>query len=108
VDVLELFQGDEQTELIVLAGEIGGSAEEDAAAYIAEHLTKPVVAYIAGFTAPVGKQMGHAGAIVSGAAGTAAAKARALEGRGVRVARTPTEVAEIAAQILGGASLPAR
>jgi succinyl-CoA synthetase alpha subunit len=108
VDVLELFQGDEQTEMIVLAGEIGGSAEEDAAEYIAEHLTKPVVAYIAGFTAPVGKQMGHAGAIVSGTAGTAAAKARALEAKGVRVARTPTEGAEIAAQILGGASLPAR
>jgi succinyl-CoA synthetase alpha subunit len=100
VDVLELFQSDDQTELIVLSGEIGGSAEEEAAEYIADHLTKPVVAYIAGFTAPEGKQMGHAGAIVSGSAGTAVAKARALEARGVRVGRTPTEVAEIAVQLL--------
>jgi succinyl-CoA synthetase alpha subunit len=96
VDVIELFEADEQTELIVLAGEIGGSAEEEAADYIAEHVRKPVVAYIAGFTAPAGKQMGHAGAIVSGSAGTAAAKAQALEAKGVRVGRTPTEVAEIA------------
>jgi succinyl-CoA synthetase alpha subunit len=108
VDVLELFQGDDQTELIVLSGEIGGSAEEEAAEYIAEHMTKPVVAYIAGFTAPEGKQMGHAGAIVSGTAGTAIAKAQALEARGVRVGRTPTEVAEIAVEVLGGASTPAR
>ena len=107
VDVLELFQADEQTELIVLAGEIGGSAEEEAADYIAERVTKPVVAYIAGFTAPAGKQMGHAGAIVSGTSGTAAAKAQALEERGVRVGRTPKEVAEIAVEVLGGASLPA-
>ena len=92
VDVLELFEADEQTELIVLSGEIGGSAEEEAADYIAEHVSKPVVAYIAGFTAPAGKQMGHAGAIVSGSAGTAAAKAQALEAKGVRVGRTPTEV----------------
>jgi succinyl-CoA synthetase alpha subunit len=96
VDVIELFEADEQTELIVLSGEIGGSAEEEAAEYIAAHVTKPVVAYIAGFTAPAGKQMGHAGAIVSGSAGTAAAKAQALEAKGVRVGRTPTEVAEIA------------
>jgi succinyl-CoA synthetase alpha subunit len=96
VDILELFQSDEQTELIVLSGEIGGSAEEEAAEYIAAHVTKPVVAYIAGFTAPAGKQMGHAGAIVSGSAGTAAAKAQALEAKGVRVGRTPTEVAQIA------------
>jgi succinyl-CoA synthetase alpha subunit len=102
VDVLELFQNDEQTELIVLSGEIGGSAEEEAAQYIAEHVSKPVVAYIAGFTAPAGKQMGHAGAIVSGSAGTAAAKAQALEERGVRVGRTPTEVAELAVQTLRG------
>jgi succinyl-CoA synthetase alpha subunit len=107
VDVLELFAADEQTELIVLAGEIGGSAEEEAADYIAEHLAKPVVAYIAGFTAPAGKQMGHAGAIVSGTSGTAAAKAQALEARGVRVGRTPTQVAEIAVEVLGGASLAA-
>jgi succinyl-CoA synthetase alpha subunit len=96
VDVIELFENDEQTELIVLSGEIGGSAEEEAAEYIAANVKKPVVAYIAGFTAPAGKQMGHAGAIVSGSAGTAAAKAQALEARGVRVGRTPTEVAEIA------------
>jgi succinyl-CoA synthetase alpha subunit len=102
VDVLELFQNDPQTELIVLSGEIGGSAEEEAAEYIAEHVSKPVVAYIAGFTAPAGKQMGHAGAIVSGSAGTAAAKAQALEAEGVRVGRTPTEVAELAVQILRG------
>ena len=102
VDILELFQADPQTELIVLAGEIGGSAEEEAAEHIAENVTKPVVAYIAGFTAPAGKQMGHAGAIVSGSSGTAAAKAQALEARGVRVGRTPTEVAELAVQILRG------
>jgi succinyl-CoA synthetase alpha subunit len=102
VDILELFQADPETELIVLAGEIGGSAEEEAAAYIAEHVTKPVVAYIAGFTAPAGKQMGHAGAIVSGTSGTAAAKAQALEERGVRVGRTPTEVAELAVGVLRG------
>jgi succinyl-CoA synthetase alpha subunit len=96
VDVIELFEADAQTELIVLSGEIGGSAEEEAADYIAEHVSKPVVAYIAGFTAPAGKQMGHAGAIVSGSAGTAAAKAQALEAKGVRVGRTPTEVAELA------------
>jgi succinyl-CoA synthetase alpha subunit len=102
VDVLELFQADEQTELIVLSGEIGGSAEEEAAEYIAASVTKPVVAYIAGFTAPAGKQMGHAGAIVSGSAGTAAAKAQALEAKGVRVGRTPTEVARIAVEVLGG------
>jgi len=107
VDVLELFESDEQTELVVLSGEIGGSAEEEAAEYIAENMSKPVVAYIAGFTAPAGKQMGHAGAIVSGSAGTAAAKAQALEARGVRVGRTPTQTAEIAVEVLGGASLAA-
>ena len=101
IDILELFQADPQTELIVMAGEIGGSAEEEAAEYISEHVSKPVVAYIAGFTAPPGKTMGHAGAIVSGTAGTAKAKAEALEAKGVRVGRTPTEVAEIAAEIAG-------
>jgi succinyl-CoA synthetase alpha subunit len=101
VDILELFEGDEQTEIVVLSGEIGGSAEEEAAEYIADHMSKPVVGYIAGFTAPPGKQMGHAGAIVSGSAGTAAAKAQALEARGVRVGRTPTETAEIAVEVLG-------
>ncbi len=107
VDVLELFESDPETELVVLSGEIGGSAEEEAAEYIAQHMSKPVVAYIAGFTAPAGKQMGHAGAIVSGSAGTAAAKADALEAKGVRVGRTPTETAEIAVEVLGGASLAA-
>jgi succinyl-CoA synthetase alpha subunit len=107
VDVLELFEADEDTELVVLSGEIGGSAEEEAAEYIAERMSKPVVAYIAGFTAPAGKQMGHAGAIVSGSAGTAAAKAEALEAKGVRVGRTPTETAGIAVEVLGGASLAA-
>src|SRR6195952_2933503 len=100
IDVIELFQADDQTELIVLSGEIGGDAEERAADYIAEHVTKPVVAYIAGFTAPPGKTMGHAGAIVSGSQGTAAAKAEALEAKGVRVGRTPTETAELAAEIV--------
>lgn len=107
VDVLELFEADPDTELVVLSGEIGGSAEEEAADYIAEHMSKPVVAYIAGFTAPAGKQMGHAGAIVSGSAGTAAAKAEALEAKGVRVGRTPTETASIAVEVLGSTSLTA-
>jgi succinyl-CoA synthetase alpha subunit len=102
VDALALFEADPQTELIVMSGEIGGSAEEEAAEYIAEHVTKPVVGYIAGFTAPPGKTMGHAGAIVSGTSGTAQAKAEALESRGVRVGRTPTQVAQIAVEVLGG------
>ena len=101
IDVIELFEADPETELIVLSGEIGGDAEERAADYIAEHVTKPVVAYIAGFTAPPGKTMGHAGAIVSGSAGTAQAKAEALEAKGVRVGRNPTQVAEIAIEVLG-------
>jgi succinyl-CoA synthetase alpha subunit len=103
VDIIELFEADPETELIVMSGEIGGDAEEVAAAHIAAHVSKPVVAYIAGFTAPPGKTMGHAGAIVSGSKGTAAAKAEALESAGVRVAKTPTQVAEIAVEILGGA-----
>ena len=102
IDIIALFQDDPETELIVMSGEIGGSAEEEAAEFIAEHVTKPVVGYIAGFTAPEGKTMGHAGAIVSGSAGTAVAKAEALEAKGVRVGRTPTQVAEIAVEILGG------
>jgi succinyl-CoA synthetase alpha subunit len=101
VDIIALFEADPETELIVMAGEIGGSAEEEAAEFIAANVSKPVVAYIAGFTAPEGKTMGHAGAIVSGTAGTAKAKAEALESKGVRVGRTPTEVAEIAAEIAG-------
>ena len=103
VDVIELFEADPETELIVMAGEIGGDAEEEAAAYIAEQVSKPVVAYIAGFTAPPGKTMGHAGAIVSGSHGTAAAKAEALEAAGVRVAKTPTQVAELAVATLAQA-----
>jgi succinyl-CoA synthetase alpha subunit len=102
IDVLEMFEKDPETELIVLSGEIGGDAEERAADYIAENVSKPVVAYIAGFTAPPGKTMGHAGAIVSGSKGTAQAKAEALEAKGVRVGRTPTQVAEIAIEILRG------
>ncbi len=100
VDVLELFEADPQTEIIVMSGEIGGDAEERAAAYIADHVSKPVLAYVAGFTAPLGKTMGHAGAIVSGNSGSAQAKAKALEEKGVRVGRTPTEVAELAASML--------
>jgi succinyl-CoA synthetase alpha subunit len=102
IDVLELFEADPETELIVMAGEIGGSAEEEAAEFIAGQVSKPVVAYIAGFTAPSGKTMGHAGAIVSGSKGTAAAKAEALEAAGVRVGRTPTEVSDIVVELLGG------
>jgi succinyl-CoA synthetase alpha subunit len=104
VDVLALFEADDETELIVMAGEIGGSAEEEAAEFIAEHVSKPVVAYIAGVTAPPGKTMGHAGAIVSGSSGTAKAKQEALEARGVRVGQTPTEVAEVASEIAGSLS----
>ncbi|MGZ4173016.1 MAG: succinate--CoA ligase subunit alpha [Solirubrobacteraceae bacterium] len=104
IDVIELFEADPETELIVMCGEIGGDAEEQAAEYIAENVSKPVVAYIAGFTAPPGKTMGHAGAIVSGSKGTAAAKAEALEAKGVRVGRTPTEVAEVAVSLLGAAA----
>jgi succinyl-CoA synthetase alpha subunit len=88
-------------DMIEMCGEIGGSAEEEAADYIAENVSKPVLAYIAGFTAPPGKTMGHAGAIVSGSKGTAAAKAEALEAKGVRVGRNPTQVSEIAVEILG-------
>jgi succinyl-CoA synthetase alpha subunit len=102
IDVIELFENDPETELIVMSGEIGGSAEEEAAEYIGDNVSKPVVGYIAGFTAPPGKTMGHAGAIVSGSSGTAQAKADALEAKGVRVGRTPTEVSDIAVEILGG------
>ena len=104
IDVLAMFQDDPETELIVMCGEIGGDAEERAADFIAEHVTKPVVGYIAGFTAPPGKTMGHAGAIVSGSRGTAKAKAEALESKGVRVGRTPTQVAELAVSLLGAAA----
>ncbi|MFC8077887.1 succinate--CoA ligase subunit alpha [Streptomyces sp. NPDC057307] len=95
IDALAAFEADPDTELIVLIGEIGGDAEERAAAYIADHVTKPVVGYIAGFTAPEGKTMGHAGAIVSGSSGTAEAKKQALEAAGVRVGSTPSETARL-------------
>jgi succinyl-CoA synthetase alpha subunit len=101
IDIIKLFEADDQTELIVMSGEIGGSAEEEAAEYVKANVKKPVVAYIAGFTAPEGKQMGHAGAIVSGSAGTAKAKAEALEAAGIRVGRTPTQTAEIAMELIG-------
>lgn len=100
IDALEAFQDDPDTELIVLIGEIGGDAEERAAAYIAGHITKPVVGYIAGFTAPEGKTMGHAGAIVSGSSGTAQAKKAALETAGVRVGSTPSETARLVLDLL--------
>jgi succinyl-CoA synthetase alpha subunit len=93
IDALAAFEADPDTDLVVLIGEIGGDAEERAAAYITAHVTKPVVAYVAGFTAPEGKTMGHAGAIVSGSAGTAQAKKEALEAAGVKVGTTPTETA---------------
>ncbi|MGB2874670.1 MAG: succinate--CoA ligase subunit alpha [Gaiellaceae bacterium] len=101
VDILERFEADDQTELIVLVGEIGGDEEEKAAAFIEAEVTKPVIAYIAGFTAPPGKTMGHAGAIISGSSGTAQAKKEALEARGVHVGTTPTEVADLAAAAAG-------
>jgi succinyl-CoA synthetase alpha subunit len=104
IDVIGLFQDDPETELIVMCGEIGGDAEERAAEFIAANVTKPVLGYIAGFTAPPGKTMGHAGAIVSGSKGTAAAKAEALEAKGVKVGKTPTEVAEVAISLLGAAA----
>ncbi|MGZ8566377.1 MAG: succinate--CoA ligase subunit alpha [Actinomycetota bacterium] len=92
---LERFEADPETDLVVMIGEIGGDDEERAAAFITDQVTKPVVSYIAGFTAPPGKRMGHAGAIITGSSGTAQAKAEALEAAGVRVGRTPTEVAQL-------------
>jgi succinyl-CoA synthetase alpha subunit len=101
IDCLQAFQDDPDTDAIVMIGEIGGDAEERAAAYIAEHVTKPVVGYVAGFTAPEGKTMGHAGAIVSGSSGTAEAKKEALEKAGVQVGKTPSETARLMAAIVG-------
>ena len=98
IDILGHFEADPETELIVMVGEIGGDEEEKAAAFISEHVTKPVYSYIAGFSAPPGKTMGHAGAIISGSSGTAAAKKEALEARGIRVGTTPTEVAQLVAE----------
>ncbi|GHK00549.1 succinate--CoA ligase [ADP-forming] subunit alpha [Streptomyces sp. Y2F8-2] len=102
IDALKAFQDDPDTDLIVMIGEIGGDAEERAAAFIKENVTKPVVGYVAGFTAPEGKTMGHAGAIVSGSSGTAQAKKEALEAAGVKVGKTPTETAKLAREILAG------
>jgi succinyl-CoA synthetase alpha subunit len=99
VEILERFERDPQTEQVVMVGEIGGDEEEKAAAFIESEMTKPVVAYIAGFTAPPGKTMGHAGAIISGSSGTAQAKKEALEARGIRVGTTPTETAELVAEL---------
>ncbi|MEO6703223.1 MAG: succinate--CoA ligase subunit alpha [Jatrophihabitantaceae bacterium] len=100
IDCLQAFQDDPDTEAIVMIGEIGGDAEERAAAYIAEHISKPVVGYVAGFTAPEGKTMGHAGAIVSGSSGTAQAKKEALEAAGVKVGKTPSETARLMRDLL--------
>ncbi|GLZ04022.1 succinate--CoA ligase [ADP-forming] subunit alpha [Actinomadura sp. NBRC 104412] len=100
IDALRAFQDDPDTDAIVMIGEIGGDAEERAAAYIEQHVTKPVVGYVAGFTAPEGKTMGHAGAIVSGSAGTAQAKKEALEKVGVRVGKTPSETARLMREIM--------
>jgi succinyl-CoA synthetase alpha subunit len=101
IDILERFEADPETELIVLVGEIGGDEEEKAARYVQEHVTKPVLAYIAGFSAPPGKTMGHAGAIISGSSGTAVAKKEALEAVGIQVGTTPTEVAQLVADRFG-------
>jgi succinyl-CoA synthetase alpha subunit len=100
IDAIEAFEKDPDTKVIVMIGEIGGDAEERAADYIKANVSKPVVGYVAGFTAPEGKTMGHAGAIVSGSSGTAAAKKEALEAAGVKVGKTPSETAELARQIL--------
>ena len=100
IDCLAAFQDDPETDAMVMIGEIGGDAEERAAAYVESHVTKPVVAYVAGFTAPEGKTMGHAGAIISGSAGTAQAKKEALEKVGVRVGRTPSETARLVREVM--------
>jgi succinyl-CoA synthetase alpha subunit len=102
IDCLQAFEDDPDTDAIVMIGEIGGDAEERAADYINQHLTKPVVGYVAGFTAPEGKTMGHAGAIVSGSTGTAAAKKQALEAVGVKVGKTPSETAQLMRDIIQG------
>jgi succinyl-CoA synthetase alpha subunit len=103
IDVLAKFEADDETEVVVMVGEIGGAEEEKAADFIGAEMTKPVVGYIAGFSAPPGKTMGHAGAIISGTSGTAQAKKEALEAHGVRVGTTPSEAAELAAEVASGA-----
>jgi succinyl-CoA synthetase alpha subunit len=103
IDVLEKFHADDETEIVVLVGEIGGDEEEKAARFISETMSKPVFAYIAGFSAPPGKTMGHAGAIISGSSGTAAAKKAALEAVGIKVGTTPTEVAGLVTEFVRGA-----
>ena len=102
IEVLEMFLADKTTEAIVMIGEIGGDAEERAAEFIKSYVTKPVVGYVAGFTAPEGKTMGHAGAIVSGSSGTAAAKKEALEAVGVKVGKTPSETAKLMREVIKG------
>jgi succinyl-CoA synthetase alpha subunit len=105
IAALELFQADRETQAIILIGEIGGNAEESAAEFIKQHVTKPVAAFIAGQTAPPGRRMGHAGAIISGGEGTAAGKIRALEDAGVRMAKSPADLGETLAQALAGAGI---
>lgn len=100
IDALQAFEQDDDTDVIVMIGEIGGDAEERAGAYIAEHITKPVIGYVAGFTAPPGKTMGHAGAIITGGGGTAAAKKKALEGAGVLVGETPSQTASLTRDVI--------
>jgi succinyl-CoA synthetase alpha subunit len=102
IDCLQAFQDDPDTDAVIMVGEIGGDAEERAAEFVAASVTKPVVAYVAGFTAPEGKTMGHAGAIVSGSSGTAEAKKQALEAAGVRVGKTPSETARLMREIVQG------
>ncbi|HWH54274.1 MAG TPA: succinate--CoA ligase subunit alpha [Gaiellaceae bacterium] len=104
IDILARFEADDETEVVVMVGEIGGAEEEKAAAFIEAEMSKPVVAYIAGFTAPPGKTMGHAGAIISGTSGTAEGKKQALEANGIRVGTTPTEAAQLAADVAAGIS----